>query len=133
MTNSTPATSSAPESPPPSALESLGVLAGILAQAALIPGWSPESFSRAELDGAGTLDIVVRNEDIGRELAARIGLVETNRKAYRPTQLFSGFDTHRLIHIVYREGTFAGHAVMIRAQWETPLADLDLAEGEELA
>jgi len=133
MTNSTPTTSSASNQREPSALESLGVLAGILVQGAAVPGWESEGFGKAILQRYGDIEIFVHTQEIGEELARRLDLVEFYRKTYRSQRLYAGHDTRELTHVVRWKGTVAGHEVAVWAQWYSPLGDRDLAEGEELA
>jgi hypothetical protein len=133
MTNSTHITSSISERREPSALESLGVLAGILAQAAAVSGWDTEGFGKATLQREGDIEIFVHAEEIGKELTRQLDLAEFYRKTYRSHRLYASQDTRELTHVVRWKGTVAGHEVAVWAQWYSPLGDLDLAEGEELA
>jgi hypothetical protein len=118
----------------PSVLESYGVLGLILAQATTIRGWDPSNASiDAQLGWPAKVEIRVIDEAIGETLAARLGLPQTRRSTRRPKALFPGHDTTSLNHWEYWEGTYAAHWVLVCAHWSTPLGDLDLAEGEELA
>jgi hypothetical protein len=117
----------------PTTWESFGVLAGVLAPATALPGWESEGFSRAAVHQDGAIEIFVHTEEIGQGLAARLDLVESSRRTFRGHRLYASQDTRELTHVVWWKGTTSGHEVAVMAQWYSPLGDLDLAEGEELA
>jgi hypothetical protein len=109
-----------------------GVLGSILGQASAMPGWD-EGITSAGVRWNGAIEVHGVNEALGTAMSEGFGLHETSRSTRRPRPLYAGDDTRRIAHYISWEGTYLGHRIEIRAYWCTPLGDLDLAEGEELA
>jgi hypothetical protein len=114
-------------------LESYAVLGAMLAQVADCQTWDPKLFTQAVIGWDGVVTMALSDEPTAVELASRLQLTATSRTTQRPSPRYEGHNTAHLDHVVMWTGSHAGHQVKLTAFWQSPLGDVDAAEGEFLA